>query len=343
MSVSGGESYSDYLCIEPFIAEMVGARALSSAFELGVIDALLARPRPESALREGLKLDERGLQLLLGLLRANGVVEEQEGGWGLSAAFRKALTYRDLMVRKLEFAHLVAPDFTELFTPLLAQPQRFFDTARLFELFAYQRCWEAAPENIAATARWVRITTALTHYEAAAALAHYDFGRHRRMLDVGGNSGEFALRACAQHANLRATVLDLPVVCELGRRHVKGEAGGERVEFVAVARGSHETPAGHDLVSFKSMLHDWPEAQMRDFVTRACEALMPGGTLMIYERAPVRVTGTIPYGHLPFALFFRAYREPGVYTELLAQLGMRDIKVRMIALEMPFMLVTASK
>src|SRR6188474_612925 len=94
--------YQDYLRTEPYMADMVGARALASAFELGVIDALLA--------------------LLRGMLGANQVVEAQGGQYALAAGFRTALVYRDLMVEKLAFANLVAPDFTELLSVLLADP-----------------------------------------------------------------------------------------------------------------------------------------------------------------------------------------------------------------------------
>ena len=333
----------DYLCVEPYMADIAGARALSSAFELGLVDALLARSQAAADLQR-LNLDARGLGLLLDMLRANAVVQEEGGTWRLRDAFQAALRYRDLLVQKLEFAHRVAPDFTGLFSTLLARPQQFFEQARLFELFSYQRCYESTPENIAATERWMRITTALTRYEAAACLAHHDFSQYKRMLDVGGNSGEFALQACRLHAQLQATVHDLPVVCEIGARHVKSEPEGGRIGFAPVNRESTALPMGHDLISFKSMLHDWPDAQMEDFLARAHAALEPGGTLLIFERGQLpQGAGAVPYGQLPFLLFFRSYRAPQAYEAQLARLGFRDVAIQVIELEMPFILVTAVK
>ena len=336
--------YQDYLRTEPYMADMVGARALASAFELGVIDALLARPRSSAELRQQTKMDERGLALLLGMLGANQVVEAQGGQYALAAGFRTALVYRDLMVEKLAFANLVAPDFTELLSVLLADPPGFLARARLLRLFSYQRGIEATPENVAATQRWMRITTALTKYEAAACIAHYDFSRHRKQLDVGGNSGEFVLRVCRQHAQLRATVYDLPVVCGIGEKHVAREPEGERIAFAHAPAAGVELPGGHDLVSFKSMLHDWPDAQMHAFLAAAYAALPEGGRLLIFERGPVEVTDRqVPYAMLPLLLFFRSYRSPDVYCGHLQQLGFRDIQVQMMELDMPFILVTATK
>jgi SAM-dependent methyltransferase len=348
--------YHDYLCVEPFMADMVGARALSSAFELGVIDALVRKSQKFDGLIDTLRCEPRGLALLLGLLRAGRVVAEQGGEYSLCADFRTALAYRDLMEQKLRFAHLVAPDFTDRLTMLLAEPRRFFEESRLFELFSYQRCLELTPENLAATDNWVRITTALTRYEAAACLAHYDFSPHRRQLDVGGNSGEFVLRICRQHPQLRATVYDLPVVCELGARHVAAEPEGLRIGFAPAQPGQvgqpgqveqpgHvDLPGGHDLVSFKSMLHDWPDGHAEELLRAAHTALAPGGKVLIFERGVVEVGATqVPYAMVPFLLFFRSYRSVETYCAMLRQLGFRDIVASVIDLDMPFILISASK
>lgn len=62
------------------------------------------------------------------------------------------------------------------------------------------------------------ITTRLTRHEALVCMKYHDFGQYRRMLDVGGNSGEFALQVCRRHPDLRATVLDLPFHLVTGRK-----------------------------------------------------------------------------------------------------------------------------
>ena len=345
MGVADRDEELGYLCVDGFIRDAVGARALASAFELGLIDGLLqAQPCALGQLEKRSGLDARGLGLLLGLLRANRVIELAQGQARLTEAFAAALRYRDLLEAKLDFAAIVAPDFLELFTVLLRDPARFFSSARVFELFAYQRCFDPSPENYANAARWVRITTALTKYESGACLARHDFSRYARMLDVGGNSGEFALRACRKHPGLRATVYDLPLVCDIGAKHIGAEPEADRIDFVKADAAGASLPHGFDLVTFKSMLHDWPEAEMRGFLARAYRALERGGTVLIFERSMLQVGEVqVPYSLIPLLLFFRSYRSQEDYVRSLEQAGFGDVRCATVDLDLPFMLISARK
>lgn len=334
-----------YLCVDAFMGDAVGARALQSALELGVIDHLrqATRSAPDS-IATRLMLEPRGLHLLLGILRAGGVVDERDGQFELSVRFGEVLQYRDLLEAKLDFASLVAPDFLDLFSILLTDPGRFMECARLFDLFSYDRCFEATPENLAMTRRWMRFTTALTKYEAQPCMDRHDFSGCKRLLDVGGNSGEFVLRVCRAHPGLRATVFDLPLVCDIGRENVAGEPEAARIDFIKTAEHSRGLPTGFDTVCFKSMLHDWPDAEMTQFLRQAHEALDPGGTLLIFERGPIDVGSCqIPYSLIPVMLFFRSYRTPAEYVDVLQRIGFREIDVQIVELETSFIMVTAVK
>lgn len=334
-----------YLCVDEFMRDVVGARALQSALELGLIDVFLrSEAVDQRSIATRLRLEPRALELLLGMLQANGVIEQHDGAAVLSGRFLAALEYRDLLQAKLEFAALVTADFLEMCTPLLAEPERFFEQARIFDLFSYGRCFEATPENIAMTRRWMHFTSALTRYEAQACIEHHDFSGSRCLLDVGGNSGEFALRICRAHVDLHATVLDLPVVCLIGRAHVGVEAEAARIDFIETTKADTDFPSGFDTVCFKSMLHDWPDREMRGFLERAYHALEAGGRLLIFERGLLEVGASqIPYSLIPIMLFFRSYRCAEDYVMHLEQIGFREVVLKTIELEMPFMLITAVK
>jgi SAM-dependent methyltransferase len=332
----------DFLCVDEFLSNVVEARALKSAFQLGLIDHLRGGPASTlEAIRAHCRCDDRGLRLLLDLLESGRVVERFGDGFRLTQGFLNALRFRDLLEAKLDFANLVVPDFIDLFTALVEDSGRFFRESRLLDFFGYHRCFEVTPENRERTRRWVRITTCLTRYEARACLQLHDFGRYARMLDIGGNSGEFALQVCKRHPGLQATVFDLPLVCDIGRDHVGREPEAGRITFVEGNALVDTLPTGFDLVAFKSMLHDWPEREAGLLLERACRSLNPGGTLLVFERGPIEARGgTLPYSMLPMLLFFRAFRPPTFYAARLQALGLTRIDVQMLRLEMPFFLLT---
>jgi hypothetical protein len=116
----------EYLCVDDFIKTLVDARSLATAFELRLVDYLAHNGEASVDLIKGpFKEDGRGVPLLLGLLKANKVIEEQDGRIRLTRAFRNALQYRDLLETKIEFANFAAHDLIDFFTDLIANPRHF--------------------------------------------------------------------------------------------------------------------------------------------------------------------------------------------------------------------------
>lgn len=333
-----------FLAVDSFIGTLVAARALKTAFELRLIDHLAqGGVGSQAALLRATDADAQGLKFLLALLDANGVTERRRGAVALTEAFTDVLRYRDLLEAKLDFAGALINDYADGFTDMVRGPEKFAGTSRLYELFDYRRCLVDTFENWQRTRGWMRLTTALTRYEARALLQLHDFREHRRLLDVGGNSGELALQACRQNPELRATVMDLPLVCDIGLEHVLGEPEHARIGFVTRDIRTQPLPTGHDVICFKSMLHDWPEADALGFLQKAAEAVEPGGTLVVFERGPLEPTTIPPFSSLPLMLFFRSYRSPGVYMRHLEALGMQDVRRQDITLDSVFHLVTARR
>jgi SAM-dependent methyltransferase len=328
-----------FLGVDEFLCGWCEAQALRSAFDLKLIDFLeRAQTATASELERELSCDARGMRLLLDLLAANNVVAEEEHLVRLTPRFLAALRYRDLLEAKLDFASEAAADVLQSFTALVKDQGEFAARSRIFELFSYQHSLSSTPENERRARAWMRFTTVLTRYESQACLAQHSFAAHRRMLDIGGNSGEFALQVCTAHPHLEAAVFDLPVICDLGQEHVQAHAAAGRITFHAGNALTDPLPVGFDLVTFKSMLHDWPDAQARRLLTHASQALAPGGTLLIFERGPLPRTAP-PFGLLPMLPFFRSFREPEFYRRHLEAIGLQ-VEVTWVELDMRFFVVT---
>ena len=345
MAFSEDGAKLEYLCVDRFIQNLFHARALATAFEIGLIDFMLQTGSAEPgslATRWGASL--QAVRLLVSLLVANRVAEEQNGQIKLTDEFLKALKFRDLLQLKLQMTNFAAHDFLDYFSDLICRPDQLMKKSNFTRLFDYGRCFEHSKENYERTKQWMWITTTLTKYESQGCLAHHDFGLYRRMLDIGGNSGEFVLRICKRYPEIQATVFDLPLVCDIGQERIQSEPEANRIAFVKGNALTDDLPGNFDLVTFKSMLHDWPEKEARHFIDKAARSLNPGGTLLIFERGPIEVDkGTIPYSSIPMLLFFHSFRGPSLYEEQLRSLGFENVKVQRIDLEMPFYLVTGEK
>lgn len=338
---------SAFAATAPFLRSSAVAGAVEFALARGWVDRLARGPlSPGSLLGEAVTAP--GGALLLMLLTEGGVLARDSlGRLGLTPAFRQALAVRDLLEAQLWFARLAAGDLGAGFADFLTDPEAFRAGSAVFGLFRYDRCLEVTPDNLAATRPWVHYTSVLTRHEAGAALDLLDLSGARRLLDVGGNSGAFAAAACARAPGLRAEVFDLPVVCALGHEMQAARPEAARITFrpgdLRSGRLEGVTP-GLDLVSFKSVLHDWPPQMVRDFLAMGARMLAPGGRLLIYERCamtPESCPDLLDYGAQANMVFQPFYRDPQVYRAWLAGLGLRVRASHRLRLDMDFMLIEA--
>lgn len=331
--------------MDDFIGDLFHARALATAFETGLINTLIQNKSVSYAsLTEHGSDNGRGMRLLLGLLVKNRAVDYRDGMVTLTEEFTYALKFRDLLELKSSLANFAAHDFLDHFSDLVLRPDQFFHKAKFVRLFSYDRCFSRSKENYEATRRWMRITTTLTKYESQACIKYFDFGRHQKMMDIGGNSGEFALQICRKYSTIQAAIFDLPLVCEIGQRHIQHEPIADRITFLKGNALTDALPGGFDLITFKSMLHDWPEKEAVQFLKSAGQSLEPGGTLLIFERGPIEDDEIeLSYAMIPILLFFHSFRSPTFYEKQLSDLDFQDITVTRIFLDTPFFIVTAKK
>lgn len=345
---SPGSSLRPLAVIRPpedaLIGDMVGAKALTIGLETGLVDVVAAGPARISDVARRCGMPAEAAERLVGLLGGSGALVVQAGLVRASPALAAALEDRDRVVQKLAFLELAACDVAEHLDALLFDPPRFLDAARSFGLFRYDRCMTPSAADLAATRRWVAYTSALTRFEATAVLPFLALGDRRRLLDVGGNSGAFAAALCRAHPQLVATVFDLPAVAMIGEAEIAAAGLSSRIGFRAGDARYDPWPEGHDLVAFKSMLHDWPADAALGFLDRAVDALEPGGRILVFERGAFDWSGgPVRYHQLANLVFAPFYRPPDLYADHLVARGLRNVTVRRIDLDMPFHLVEGER
>ena len=105
----------------------------------------------------------------------------------------------------------------------------------------------------------------------------------RRLLDIGGGSGIYALALVQRFPNLSATVLEAEPVDAIARRTIGAAGLGGRVAVFTADVFSHPWPAGHDLHLFSNVLHDWDEAECRNLLALSAAALPADGRMLIHD------------------------------------------------------------
>jgi len=353
---TGSHSAYDYLRVESFCQDFVQLQLLHSGFSTGLFSALERHSCDKRQLLQQCDTDQQGLNFLLDSLIHHGIVEIQSQGsnahndsgadslYQFTSDFHLAYQYQDLLKAKIEFSNFLAPDLLLHMDSFLRDEQQFMSESRLFELFDYHRALELSDENYRFTKRWMDLTTALTRYEAGVCIAEHDFNGYQQIMDIGGNSGEFVRQICATQPHIHATVVDLPVVCEVGRDHLKPTAQAGSVEFYPANALVDALPGHQCAITFKSILHDWPMDACERFIGQASKALRKGGELIIFERSQLDLQRhPMTYGTLSTAMFYRSYRRSQDYLPLLKAAGLVIIEAKQLTLETDFHLICARK
>lgn len=107
----------------------------------------------------------------------------------------------------------------------------------------------------------------------------------KRLLDVGGNTGKFAIQ-CAKHdPEVRVTIADLPQQLKLARENIRLHGLEDRVDFVPVdvLHESQSLPGGFDVIWMSQFLDCFSLPQIESILRRAARALAPGGSVHILE------------------------------------------------------------
>lgn len=107
----------------------------------------------------------------------------------------------------------------------------------------------------------------------------------KRLLDVGGNTGRWAVQCLKHDADVRITIADLPRQLDFARATMKQHGYEGRVDFCGVNMLDEKQPlpTGHDAIWMSQFLDCFSEAQIVSILRRAAAALNETGALHILE------------------------------------------------------------
>lgn len=110
-----------------------------------------------------------------------------------------------------------------------------------------------------------------------------DLSGRRRLLDLGGGPGTYAIHFCQQNPQLSAVICDLPTTRTFAEQTVARFGLSDRITFMAGDFEVEELPKGFDAAWLSHILHSSGPETCVEIVKKAASSLDPGGLLLIQE------------------------------------------------------------
>ena len=158
-----------------------------------------------------------------------------------------------------------------------------------------------------------------------------DLAGCRRLLDLAGGPGTYALHFCRQNSALEADIFDLPTTRPFAERTIESFGLSGRVRFIAGDVTHYQPDSGYDVVWISHLLHSEGPESCSAILRNAASSLNPGGRMLIQEFI-LDDTKVSPLFPALFSLNMlvgtpsgQAYSQSEL-AEMMAAAGLQDIK-----------------
>lgn len=112
------------------------------------------------------------------------------------------------------------------------------------------------------------------------------FAKHpRKLLDVGGNTGRWALKCVDYNPDVEVTIMDLPQQLELMKEQTAGLPGADRIHGYGadLLDKNVSFPTDFDVIWMSQFLDCFSEEQVTSILTRAAQSMTENNRLYIME------------------------------------------------------------
>jgi 2-polyprenyl-3-methyl-5-hydroxy-6-metoxy-1,4-benzoquinol methylase len=253
-------------------ANVLLGRALMVCNSVGVFDALHGSPCSVSELAAKTGMSARGADVLLRTVEAGGYVVKEGDHFRNTKVAERWLTKTSP-----HYLGNLVQYFDELFsrweylerTVQHGEPEKPY-----FEYFG-ENDWEIYTYGMMDLARF--LMPQVVRVVQLPKLA-------RRLLDIGGSHGLYAVEFCRSHPVLKADVIDLEKVVEVGRRITKDLGMSSRVTHHAGDFMTDSFGNGYDVVLAFNIIHGLKPPENMLLMKKASAALNQGGKIAIMDQ-----------------------------------------------------------
>ncbi len=254
------------------------SKTLLSAVELGVFAELAEKPLDLETLRQRLSLHPRSARdffdalVALRMLDRNGALYSNTPETDFFLDRAKPSYIGGI----LEMANARLYHFWGSLTEGLrtGQPQNEIKTGGEFFGVLYQ--------DPARLKQFMHAMTGISMGAAKMMAQKFPWQKYRTFIDIGAAEGGLPVQIALAHPHLSGGGFDLPAVREIFDEYVASFGLSDRVRFYPGDFFADQLPNA-DVLVMGHILHDWNLEEKRKLLTKAYEALPPGGALIVYE------------------------------------------------------------
>ncbi|MDR3074324.1 MAG: methyltransferase domain-containing protein [Deltaproteobacteria bacterium] len=225
-----------------------------------------------AALARAAACDPRGLEMLATALTALGFLERSGAGLALPEHSRRYLSRNSEEYVGFIIKHHM--DISPAWT-------RLAEAVKTGGPVKAERSSHTDDENEREAFLMGMFNVAVNQAEKVA--AGLDLSGGKRLLDLGGGPGTYAVFFCKANPGLEATIFDRPTTASFALETVRRFGLEGRVDFVGGDFSQDELPRGYDAVWLSQVLHGERPENAAKLVARAGKSLNPGGRLIIQE------------------------------------------------------------
>jgi SAM-dependent methyltransferase len=294
------------------------SRPLLTAYELDLFTILNEEERSSEEAASAIGSDPRATDRLMNALVAMGLLAKRDGRFRNTPAAAASLV-------KGKPGYMAG----------LAHTNHLWDTwGGLTDVVRHGRPAATIGAIDDRGADWLRPFIAAMHWRARQSAGEVvgliDLEGVRRVLDVGGGSGAYAMAFARARRGITAVVFDLPSVVPLTKAYVQAEGLSAEVETAVGDYLRDPLGAGYDLVFMSAVVHSNSPDENRLLVRKAVDALDAGGRLVVVDFLMDEDRSGPPQAAL-FALnMLVGTRSGDTYTESevrswMTEAGLRDV------------------
>jgi SAM-dependent methyltransferase len=247
--------------------------ALHAGVDLDLFTELAGGPRAAAEIAAAKDLDAEACARLLGALTALGLLTKSDGRYANTPAAAQYLvaTSADYIGFMIRHHHQLIAGWSRLAAAVRSgRPVR-------------ERSSSSDPQSREAFLMGMYNNSRLIAPQVVPAV---DLSGCKRLLDLGGGPGTYAIFFCRQNPELAATVFDLETTRPFAEKVIGQHGLEERIRFQAgdfLEDSLVDADAPYDAVWMSHVLHGEAPADAARLVARAAETLAPGGRLGIHE------------------------------------------------------------